>query len=78
MEEVKIVKNIIASNLFMTLATSSNNLPWSCPLFFASDKDLNLYFTSYNNSLHVKNIEQNSNVSASIFGSNAIPGTGTT
>ncbi len=47
-------------------------------MFFASDKDLNLYFTSYNDSLHVKNIQQNPNVAVSIFDSRAIPGTGTT
>ncbi len=78
MDKVQIIKNIITSNLFMTLATSANNTPWSCPLFFASDKDLNLYFTSYNDSLHVKNILENPNVSVSIFDSRAIPGTGTT
>jgi nitroimidazol reductase NimA-like FMN-containing flavoprotein (pyridoxamine 5'-phosphate oxidase superfamily) len=78
MRDAKIVKSIIASNLFMTLATSANSIPWSCPLFFASDKDLNIYFTSYNNALHVKQIEQNPNVAVSIFDSHAMPGTGNT
>ena len=78
MESVEVVKNIIDSNLFMTLATCANNIPWSCPVFFASDKDLNLYFNSYNDSLHVKNIEQNQKVAVSIFDSHAVPGTGNT
>lgn len=78
MDKIEIVKTIIHSNLFMTLATAANDVPWSCPLFFAADKDLNLYFTSFNDSLHVKHIEQNPNVAVSIFDSHAIPGTGTT
>lgn len=78
MDNVEIVRNIIRSNLFMTLATSANNIPWSCPVFFAADKDLNLYFVSYNNSLHVKNIQVNPQLAVSIFDSHAIPGTGTT
>src|ERR1035437_1513107 len=78
MENVEIVRNIISSNLFMTLATSANNIPWSCPLFFASDENLNIYFTSYNDALHVKQIEQNPNVAVSIFDSHAMPGKGNT
>jgi|ERR1035437_3183302 uncharacterized protein YhbP (UPF0306 family) len=78
MDEVEIIKNIIVSNLFMTLATSAKNIPWSCPLFFASDKDLNIYFTSYNDALHVKQVAENPNVAVSIFDSHAVPGTGNT
>jgi len=78
MEDTEIVKNIINSNLFMTLATSANNIPWSCPLFFASDKDQNIYFTSYNDALHIKQVEENPNVAVSIFDSHAVPGTGNT
>lgn len=78
MDRVEIVRIIINSNLYMTLATSANNIPWSCPVFFAADKDLNLYFVSYNNSLHAKNIQANPQTAVSIFDSHIVPGTGTT
>lgn len=78
MDDKEIVKRLINSNLFLTLATSSNNIPWICPLFFASDNQYNLYFTSYNDSQHVKNIHGNPKVAVSIYNSLAIPGKGNT
>lgn len=78
MNDREIVRELINSNLFLTLATSNNNIPWICPLFFASDDQYNLYFTSYNDSQHVKNIYENPKVAVSIYNTLAIPGKGNT
>ena len=50
----------------MQLATSVNNQPWACTVHFASDHDLNLYWTSKPDRRHSQEIAQNSNVSVTI------------
>src|ERR1700739_3662274 len=76
MQNKSTVKRIIETSIYLTLATTDGEKPWANAVFFASDKDFNLYFTSYNNSRHVKNILKNPNVSVAIFDSHIIPGTG--
>jgi len=76
MDHKSIVKHIITTSTYLTLATTDGKKPWANAVFFASDKELNLYFTSYNNSRHIKNILQNPNVSVAIFDSHIVPGTG--
>jgi nitroimidazol reductase NimA-like FMN-containing flavoprotein (pyridoxamine 5'-phosphate oxidase superfamily) len=70
------VIHIIETSTYLTLATTDGENPWANAVFFAADKDFNLYFTSYNNSQHVKNILKNPNVSVAIFDSHIVPGTG--
>lgn len=76
MNHKSIVKQIIENCTYLTLATTDGKKPWANAVFFASDKVFNLYFTSYNNSRHVKNILKNPNVSVAIFDSHIILGTG--
>jgi uncharacterized protein YhbP (UPF0306 family) len=76
MDNKATVKHVIENSTYLTLATTDGEKPWANAVFFASDKDFNLYFTSYNNSRHVKNILKNSHVSVAIFDSHIIPGTG--
>lgn len=73
-----IVKQIIESSTYLSLATTNGANPWVNAIFYACDKDYNLYFASYNNSLHVQNILKNPNVAVAIFDSHIIPGSGKT
>ena len=76
MDHKSIVKHIVTTSTYLTLATTDGEKPWANAVFFASDTEFNLYFASYNNSRHVKNILKNPNVSIAIFDSHIIPGTG--
>ena len=71
----KIVKHIIESATFLSLATTDGKEPWVNAAFFASDKESNLYITSYNDSVHVRNILINPHVAVAIFDSHAALGT---
>lgn len=62
------VKRILTNNLFMTLATvSATGNPWSTPVFYALDEQYNFYWYSRKDTRHSQNIQENNNVSASIF-----------
>ncbi len=74
MNNSNIVRQIIDANKFLTLATTDGNSPWASTLFFAVDDRLDLFYTSYNDSVHVKNITRNPEVALVIFDSHAIPG----
>ncbi len=50
----------------LTLATSSDGHPWAAAVFFASDKDLNLYFVSDHRTRHGRDMEQNHRVVATV------------
>ena|SRR5581483_8219512 len=76
MDVKSIAKSIIESSTYLSLATTDGEEPWVNAVFFASDKNLNLYFTSYNDSVHVKNILKNPRVAVAIFDSHIIPGGG--
>jgi uncharacterized protein YhbP (UPF0306 family) len=74
MDHQAIVKQIIASSNFLSLATTDGESPWANAVFFAADKDYNLYFVSLDDTVHVQNILKNPNVSVVIFDSHHIPG----
>jgi uncharacterized protein YhbP (UPF0306 family) len=76
-QPAKIAREIIETSNFLTLATTGGNMPWANAVFYASDKDLNLYFTSYNDSIHVQNILKNPNIAVAIFDSSIKIGSGT-
>lgn len=70
-------KKIIASNLYMTLATADESgKPWSTPVFFAHDDEYNLYWVSYTEAIHSKNIETRKELGVVIFDSTAPEGEG--
>jgi len=65
-EIIKSVESILSKNKLMSLSTSSNNLLCICTLFFAYDKDFNLYFWSEKTTIHSLNIQKNKKVAVSI------------
>ncbi len=65
---------IIKESTYMTLATSSDNTPWACALFFGVDSDYNFYFVFSCQSMHVQNVLKNRKVALTIFDSHAISG----
>jgi nitroimidazol reductase NimA-like FMN-containing flavoprotein (pyridoxamine 5'-phosphate oxidase superfamily) len=70
-------KQIIADNIYMTVATASpDGKPWISPVFFAYDLHYNLLWVSYKDSLHSKLIRQNPRVAIVIFDSRAPEGDG--
>lgn len=69
---VEKAKQIIENNNYLTLATSTlQGKPWISALFFAYDKDYNLYFVSAKDSLHSNLISQNPDAAVSIYDSSA-------
>lgn len=63
-------RHVIETNNYVTVATTDNEgNPWAAPVFFAYDKDYNLYFLSAVDSRHAENLAQNPNIAAVIFDS---------
>ena len=66
----KSLKELILSYLsevpIISVATSLNNRPWACNVYYAFDHDLNIYFISKTFRRHSKEIRENSHVSATI------------
>ncbi len=50
----------------MHLATSHGSKPWSTPVYFASDIDMNIYWLSRKNRRHSREISNNSHVAGTI------------
>lgn len=50
----------------MQLATSVNDQPWVCHVWFAADKDLNIYFISSTTRRHSGEILQNNKVGGAV------------
>lgn len=73
MTNEQIAKQIIAENLYMTLATTDGQYPWASPVFYAETGNYEFYFFSSKDSLHAMNIENNPHVSAAIFTSTLPP-----
>lgn len=62
----ELVKKYLDEAKLMQLATSLGNKPWVCSVWFAADKDLNIYWLSSTNRRHSKEILKNSNVAGAI------------
>src|SRR3989344_3218167 len=76
-EVVKKAKQILASNIYMTIASASKEgEPWISPVFFAYDEYYNLYWTSNKGSKHSQLIRNNPRVAIVIFDSRAPEGEG--
>lgn len=69
-------KAIIDSNRFMTVATiTDNNEPWNSPLaFYHFDNDYTLYWASWTNNQHSKNIRANGKAFIVIYDSKPVDG----
>src|SRR3989344_3594293 len=61
-----LIEEILYGSREMVLATCSNNIPWASVLVFGHDTDLNLYWISFENTRHSKEIEKNPNAAATI------------
>ena len=51
----------------MHLATVRDGKPWTCNVWFAADKDFNIYWFSSRNRRHSEDVEKNPHVAASIW-----------
>lgn len=68
-EHIVRARRILNTNKYMVLATaSSENTPWSTPVFFAFDEKYNFYWYSRKDAKHSLSISKNNQVSACIFG----------
>ena len=55
--------NILDSNLYINLATSSlDGQPWNTPVYAVRDEDFNFYWRSWCGAEHSKNIQDNEKV----------------
>ena len=62
----KLIEDYLKEAKLMQVATSKGNQPWACSVYFAYDKDLNLYWISTPTRRHSQEIENNSNVAGTI------------
>ena len=62
----KLIENYLKEAKLMQLATCANNQPWVCHVWFAADKDLNIYWFSSTTRRHSKEVAENSKVGAAI------------
>lgn len=70
MNSIEKVKHLIKKNDHMTIATANESgKPWISPVFFAPDKNFNLYWVSSRNALHSQNVRVRPEVAIVIFGS---------
>lgn len=61
-----LAKEYMRDNKHMQLATVSNGQPWICTVYFASDDDFNLYWTSGRSRQHSLEILKDSKVAITI------------
>jgi len=66
MDVIELVKSYLQKVNIMQLATAVDNQPWACTVHFASDDQLNLYWTSKTDRRHSKEIEKNNKVSVTV------------
>jgi uncharacterized protein YhbP (UPF0306 family) len=75
-ELTKICKEIIKTNIYLTLSTTDGKIPWAAPLFYAVSDNYTFYFISQMDSLHTQQLLTNPLVSFAIFDSHQKEGTG--
>lgn len=70
MTNEQIAKKIIERNRYMCLASASQDgRAWAAPVSYCFDTDLNFYFQTSIDSLHVENFRFNPEISVSIYDS---------
>lgn len=62
----ELIKDYLKEAKLMQLATSVNNQPWICSVWFAADEDLNIYWFSSTTRRHSAEILKNPKVAAAI------------
>lgn len=75
-ELANLAKDIVKSNIYLTLGTADGE-PWVAPLFYCVSESYSFYFISQLDSLHTKQMLKNPKVAFSIFDSHAEEGKGT-
>ena len=60
------IRRMIEAHNTMSLATCRDGMPWAASVFYASDKQLNLFFVSDHRTRHGRDIEHNSIAAAAI------------
>ena len=65
----KLLHDFLKKHKLMFIATQGNH-PWIAAVYYTFDNDLNLYFLSSPETLHVKQIEKNPEVAVAISDSN--------
>jgi len=66
MDLKQLIKDYLEEAKMMQLATSSDNQPWVCNVWFASDMDLNIYWFSSQTRRHSAEVSKNNKVAAAI------------
>ncbi|MBI2414593.1 pyridoxamine 5'-phosphate oxidase family protein [candidate division WWE3 bacterium] len=67
MPEIKdLITKYLEEARLMQVATSINNQPWACSVYFVFDNDFNLYWISTPKRRHSLEIKENSKVAGTI------------
>ncbi len=66
MDVRKLIEAYLQEAKLMQLATSIDNQPWVCSVWFASDEDLNIYWFSSTKRRHSKEVMHNQRVAGAI------------
>lgn len=75
-ELINIAREIIKSNIYLTLGTTDGSIPWTAPLFYAVSDHYDFFFISQMDSLHTQHLIKNPKVSFAIFDSHQKEGSG--
>ena len=70
----KHIRTGLEATFFCALATREAHGVWACPVYFAYDEKLNLYFISMPKSRHMKNIARDPRVAVAIYSTAQTPG----
>ena len=62
----KLIEDYLQEAKLMQLATSIDNQPWVCNVWFAADKDLNIYWFSSTTRRHSEEVIKNQKVAAAM------------
>jgi len=65
-DERAAIRQMLEAHNTITLATCHDGAPWAASVFFASDKDLNLYFVSDYRTRHARDIGDGADVVATV------------
>ena len=66
MKTRKLIEDYLEEAKLMQVATSSENRPWACSVYFAFDDNLNLYWISKTSRRHSNELRENENVAGTI------------
>ncbi|MEK7186412.1 MAG: pyridoxamine 5'-phosphate oxidase family protein [Patescibacteria group bacterium] len=62
----KLIEDYLREAKLMQLSTAVNNQPWTCSVWLAADKDLNIYWFSSTTRRHSKEVMKNPKVGGAI------------